>query len=203
MKAPLPTYTRQVYPAGGFQLNLPDGKYVMGEDFEDLVVKVAKALELPLEAAEAFTHAKLCARFPSNCQRVGNPLAVPGGPTTAMLAGFHLSRLHESAPDRFERMGDTEADKRAAVCRACPSNAGLATPGCCGDKGNLDRLAAVVSTKFQVPKAFGVGWCRLTGACCGILARVDFLKLDSEDSVYGALPEECPAKNRLTSSSSD
>lgn len=187
--APRAKFNPVLYPPSGWSVRLADGRIATGDSFDSLVAAVAKSLSVTDEEARYFVDERLCASYPSYCQ--GARPVNYGGMTPADRASILVTEMLSSTPARTSA---AMAEARLETCRACPHNAGPATPGCCGGRATLESATAKAAKDLDVKAAFDPGWCGLTGANLRFLSTFLIRPVADGDPLHDSLPPGCPCR---------
>lgn len=178
-----PVYRRALYPSQGFRVNLPDGRVLEASSFEGLVGEAQKALSVSPLVADEFVNEKLCEQYPAHCS--SGVVKTPAN--LAWLTGEQLARVGTPAKN-------SNPEERLDVCKKCPRNAGLETPGCCGVRSGINASVKANAARLGVPAPFGSGFCGATGWPVSFVATLDLPKILPDDTVHELLPENCPLR---------
>lgn len=116
---------QNLYPDGGYVFLEGDGTRFRGESWRDLIAKVTKYREVnnrEVGNVEDDIFGQYCARMPSHCKQISTaPPPTHHSITLNQRVLQASARLMESRRKAvIPRVTDTEAIRRAEICKRCP-----------------------------------------------------------------------------------
>lgn len=114
-----------LYPDGGYFFLEGDGTRFRGESWRDLIAKVTKYREVnkrPVGNPEEDVFAQYCARIPSHCKQMTAPAPPSHHSITLNQRVLQASAklMERKRKAAIPRVTDTEAIRRAEICKRCP-----------------------------------------------------------------------------------